>query len=239
LKLLDVQELDSKADVLRHQRAHLPETAEIAALEASRRELDAQARDARVVRDDLEAAQQKAEADVEAVRARRQRDQNRLDQGVVTQPKDLEHLQSEVANLQRRISVLEDEELAVMEELETAQATLGELETKVAEADERLAALAESRERRTAEIDAQLASLLAGRPGLVADMPADLLGLYDRLREQKGGAGAAELRARQCGGCMLSLDSAELNRIRALPSDEVVRCEECSRILVRTAESGL
>jgi predicted nucleic acid-binding Zn-ribbon protein len=59
------------------------------------------------------------------------------------------------------------------------------------------------------------------------------------LREQKGGVGAAELRARQCGGCRLGLDASELSRIRGLPEDEVVRCEECQRILVRTEESGL
>jgi hypothetical protein len=30
-----------------------------------------------------------------------------------------------------------------------------------------------------------------------------------------------------------------MNRIKAAPDDEVLRCEECRRILVRTAESGL
>ena len=234
-----MQELDAKLDLLRHQRAHLPEAAEIAALQATRRELDAQARDARIVRDDLELTRQKADADVEAVKARRKRDQDRIDQGVITNPKDLEHLQSELANLERRIGVLEDEELAVMEELETAQSTLSEAEAKLQELDERLAALTESRDAKAAALDEELAKVAAGRPGLVADMPADLLALYDRLREQKGGVGAAELRARQCGGCMLTLDSAEVSRIRALPSDEVVRCEECARIMVRTGESGL
>ena len=70
-------------------------------------------------------------------------------------------------------------------------------------------------------------------------MPADLLALYDRLRDQKGGVGAAALRARECEGCRLTLDNAELAVIRTAPSDEVIRCEECQRILVRTHESGL
>ena len=38
---------------------------------------------------------------------------------------------------------------------------------------------------------------------------------------------------------MLSLDNAELGKIRAAADDEVLRCEECQRILVRTDESGL
>ena len=70
-------------------------------------------------------------------------------------------------------------------------------------------------------------------------MPEDLLALYERLRAQKGGVGAAALRARQCGGCQLTIDAAELGVIRATAADEVVRCEECQRILVRTPESGL
>ena len=77
------------------------------------------------------------------------------------------------------------------------------------------------------------------RAPIVAGLPADLIALYDRLCELKGGVGAAPLRARQCGGCQLSLDAAELADIKAAGDDEVIRCEECQRILVRTAESGL
>ena len=72
----------------------------------------------------------------------------------------------------------------------------------------------------------------------VDGIPDVLLALYERLREQKG-IGAALLRARQCGGCNMTLDASELSRIRSAPVDEVVRCEECQRILVRTDESGL
>jgi hypothetical protein len=188
--------------------------------------------------DDLTAAQNKAESDVEAVRTRRRRDQERMDSGAVSHPKDLERMQHELATLDRRIGVLEDEELELMEQLEEAQTTLASLERRLAEYDERLATLAAGRDEKAADLEAQLTDVLAERPGAIEGMPADLLALYDKLRETKG-IGAAELRARRCGGCQLELDTAELNRIKSLPSNEVVRCEECSRILVRTAESGL
>jgi len=64
------------------------------------------------------------------------------------------------------------------------------------------------------------------------------MALYERIRTQKG-VGAAELRARQCGGCRLTLNPSDLAVIAKAPVDEVMRCEECSRILVRTGESGL
>jgi predicted nucleic acid-binding Zn-ribbon protein len=47
------------------------------------------------------------------------------------------------------------------------------------------------------------------------------------------------LRRGRCEGCHVSLSTVELNEIRAAAPDEVVRHDECRRILVRTAESGL
>lgn len=239
LRLLDVQALDARADQLRHQRARLPELAEIASLREERSRLDDRRRDAQISVEDLTAAQTKADADVEQVKARRTRDQQRIDQGLITNPKDLQRMQGELESLERRISVLEDEELEVMAALEDAQRTLDQLTAEVADADKRLALLAEERDRKTAEIDAQLAEVESERATKAEGVPEDLMGLYDKLRAQKGGVGAAELRARQCGGCRLTLDNAELSVIRSSPSDLVVRCEECSRILVRTSESGL
>src|SRR3954454_21082262 len=87
LKLLDVQELDARTDLLRHQLRTLPELAEIDRLTAQRRELDDRARDARIAVDDLTAEQRKVEADVEQVRTRRERDQQRMDEGLVSNPK--------------------------------------------------------------------------------------------------------------------------------------------------------
>jgi predicted nucleic acid-binding Zn-ribbon protein len=239
LKLLDVQALDARADLLHHQRTTLPEIAEIVTLTASRTALVDQARDLQIAVDDLTAAQKKADADVEQVKARRARDRDRMDQGLITSPKDLERMQHELETLDRRITTLEDEELEVMEELEEVQVRLTQLQVQIAEADERLAVLAAARDERTAEIDGELARLTADREPLVADVPDDLLALYAKLRESKNGVGAAELRARQCGGCRLTLDASEISQIAAAPADLVVRCEECQRILVRTPESGL
>ena len=239
LKLLEVQELDARAAQLRHQLSHLPEHAEIQELTKLRADLDDRARDAAIVVEELTDEQAKVDADVEQVKTRRTRDRDRMDQGLISNPKDLQRMQHELESLERRITSLEDQELEVMERLEEAQRSLDTLTAQVAEADERLAVLTVARDEKSAAIDGQLAEVDAARAPAVADLPADLLALYDRLRELKGGVGAAALRARQCGGCRLSLDAAEVSVIRAAPSDQVIRCEECQRILVRTDESGL
>ncbi|WP_456093966.1 zinc ribbon domain-containing protein [Nocardioides islandensis] len=234
-----MQELDSRADQLRHQRGTLPEHDDLAAITMTRQDLGNQARDARIVVDDLTAEQTKVDADVEQVRTRRDRDRSRMDQGLVSNPKDLERMQHEMASLERRIVTLEDEELEVMARLEDAQRTLEELTAQLADAEQRNRRLEEARDAKYAEIDAELATLTGQRVPVAAEVPDDLMALYDRLRAAKNGVGAAALRARQCGGCMLTLDNAEVGKIRAAAEDEVLRCEECQRILVRTEESGL
>ncbi|WP_203231352.1 zinc ribbon domain-containing protein [Nocardioides caldifontis] len=234
-----MQELDSKLDALRHQAANLPEVAELKELTATRGELDGRVRDLRVQVDDLTREQRKADADVEQVRTRRVRDQQRLDSGAVSHPKELQRLQQEMVSLDRRIAELEDVELEVMEKLEDAQQEVATLEEQLAETDRRIAELTEARDARMAGLREQAGTIRTDRAAKVGDMPADLLALYDRLREQKGGVGAALLRARRCGGCSLELNSAELADVAKKPSDEVVRCDECGRILVRTGESGL
>ena len=239
VKLLDLQQLDSRIDTLRHQRANLPELAELAALAPQRKELDDRLRDRQIQVSDLVDEQKKADRDVEAVKSRRERDQRMLDSGEVRNPKDAERMMHEMQSLERRISDLEDVELEVMERLEATQQDAAVTEKELAELVRRAETLDEARKVKEADFDKEIAALSSEREAEATGLPDDLLGLYAKLRDQKGGVGAAELRAKQCTGCHLTLDAAILRDIAAAPGDDVVRCEECGRILVRTAESGL
>ena len=239
VRLLDLQDLDSQADQLRHQRSSLPEHVRLSELTESRNRIAGQAQDARIAVDDLAAEQAKVDADVEQVKTRRERDQQRIDQGVVNNPKDIQRMQQEMVSLERRITSLEDDEIEVMERLEEAQSTLDALAAQLAETEARIVETTTVRDTKQAEIEKSLSELETRRAPLAGELPADLVGLYNRLRESKNGVGVALLRARRCGGCMLDVDNAELATIRAAADDEVIRCDECSRILVRSSESGL
>lgn len=239
LRLLELADIDAELGRISHRRRGLPEHAEIARLE----DQDAQLRDsvaALTARgSDLRRDQLKAEADVEQVRSRIDRDRQRLDGGMVSSPRELENLQSEIQSLLRRQSDLEEIVLEVMERREEVQATL---DASAAQRDQLAAELARataSRDAALAELDKQEAKASAGRADAAGATPADLLDLYDKLRAQHGGVGAAALRQRRCQGCNLTMNTVDLNAIRAAPQDEVVRCEECRRILVRIPESGL
>lgn len=238
-RLLDVQELDSRIDRLAHRRRTLPELAEIDHLRKQRQVAADQVVVAQTEADDLAREQRKADADVEQVKARRVRNQQRLDQGQVGSPKELQSLQHEIETLERRISDLEDAELEVMERLETAQAELDQLQASINEYDESLRALLQRCDAATADIDSEVGDAESERAQIVSGIPADLLRLYEKLRASHGGVGAAALVQRRCQGCRLELNAADLRDIAAAPEDEVLRCEECQRILVRTGESGL
>lgn len=188
---------------------------------------------------DLTEEQTRADADVEQVKKRRERDQGMIDAGSVGDPKALQRMLGELESLQRRISDLEDVEIEVMEKLENAQAELNERDAALEKIDREAEALEGTRARKAAELEAELLSVAEERGTTAAGMPEDLMALYEKLRGKNGGVGAAALRRRQCEGCRLTLNASDLAVIAAKPTDEVVRCEECDRILVRTSESGI
>jgi uncharacterized protein len=239
LRLLELADLDADLGRLEHRRRSLPEHAELSQLEQRDRELRDEIAAVEAREGDLKREQGKADADVEQVRARIARDRSRLDAGQVNSPRELENLQSEIESLLRRQSDLEDVELDVMERLEAAQSRLKEAGSERAAVGTDLEAVTARRDVALAEI-AGLSSVAAERrAAVVAEEPGDLIELYERLRVQHGGVGAAALRRGQCQGCHLSLNTVDLNAIRAAAADDVLRCEECRRILVRTDESGL
>ena len=238
LRLLELADLDTELGRLGHRRRTMPENAELAQLS----ERAAKVRDAITIADtnlaDLDRELARAEKDVDQVRVRIVRDNERLDAGQVSNARELESLQNEVASLRKRQGDLEEGVLELMERRESAQAlrdgTGAEAET--VGGDE--AGATARRDAAVAEIDEQEAKAAAARAAIALDVPADLLALYDKIRASSG-LGAAPLRRGQCGGCREMLSTVELNEVRAAAPDEVIRHEECRRILVRTAESGL
>jgi predicted nucleic acid-binding Zn-ribbon protein len=238
LRLLELADLDAELARLEHRRRALPEAAEFARLEARATEL----KDAIVVAEtelgDLTREQARAERDVDQVRARIDRDRARLDAGQVAAARELASLQSEIESLHRRQDDLEEVVLELMERREALESRRDELSAERDSLGGELAAVAARRDAALKEIDEQAARAGEQRASIVSEVPADLFKLYEQIRSTKG-VGAAALRAGRCEGCHLTLNTVDLNQIRAAAPDEVVRCEECRRILVRTPESGL
>jgi predicted nucleic acid-binding Zn-ribbon protein len=238
LRLLDLQAADTALAQLAHRRMTLPELAALAERGERATRLADDLVDAETRVGDMAGEQRRLENEVDAVRARAARDEQRLQTGGLP-PKELEGLQHEVTTLARRQSSLEDDLLEVMEQREEADATLAELITQRTVIDGERAELEAARDATFAEIDASIAERTKERAAVASELPPELMTLYERAREHGGGVGAAMLRNRRCEGCRIELSGSELSAVRTASPDEVVRCDNCRRILVRTAESGL
>lgn len=237
LRLLDLAEVDAELTRLAHRRRTLPEHAELNQAEAAVRS----AKDSLVATEtsaaDLDRDIRRLERDVEGVRARTERDRTLL-AGAGVGAKQAADLQHELDTLARRQAVLEDEQLEVMERREALGVDLTHALGVLAEAERTLADVTVRRDTALADIDAAEAGRARARAQIVTAVPADLLAGYERRREQRG-VGAAALRDRRCQACRLDLDRTALSALRSAPPDEIVHCEECGVILVRTAEAGL
>lgn len=231
--------MDTEIAQLQHQRSSLPEHAKVAEMLADRKRLLGDYTQAETRVSDLQREQAKAEADLEPVRARKVRNQQRIDSGAVNDPKSLRGLIDEVEHLTRRISDLEDAELEVMEELEQATNRFTELQQRRSTIEDEIRAVMRVRDDQVGELDRKLEHAGTEREVIAAKIPEALLAAYEKTRASKGGVGAAELVHGRCTGCRLDLNAADLRDYAAATADEVLRCEECGRILIRTQNSGL
>ncbi len=231
-RLLVVQDLDTQLDRLAHRRTEVPALARLADLATREADLATALVASRTAAGDLRRELTKAEGDVEQVRVRARRDQDRLDSGAVS-AKEALGLTSELESLARRRAELEEVELDVMERLEAHTAALDELETAHAQVETQRAETTAERDAAFAELDTESARVRSERATAAEGLDAGLLALYEKLRGQLAGRGAAALVGRQCQGCRMELNPLDLEAIKAAPADQVVRCEECGRILVR------
>ncbi len=235
-RLLDLAGADADLDRITHRRRTLPELTEIGQVEVALRTCKDAVVAADTVIGDLDRDASKLEGEIDAVRAREDRDRGLLKSGVgARQVTDLEH---ELETLQRRQGVLEDELLEIMERREAAGIHADKAREDLVAAEQKLADATDRRDHALADLEVAEQRRTADRAGIVTDIPADLRAMYERIRSQKG-TGAALIRARRCGSCRLELDRSAISALRDGAADEVLRCEECGVILVRTAESGL
>jgi predicted nucleic acid-binding Zn-ribbon protein len=233
-----LQAIDTRLEQIAHAKGRLPEHAKLQELEARASALDTEMVRARTELSDVQREVAKAEADVQLVRDRAARDQARLDSGTGS-AKDLQAIQHELQSLSRRQSELEDVEIEIMERAEACEAEMTRLEAELAALTTEIEEATQARDAALRDLEREAATVGAPRADTVAGVGEDLVALYEKIRAQSGGLGAAALRQRRCGGCQLELNNVDMSRIKAAPSDEVLRCEECRRILVRTAESGI
>ncbi|APA97166.1 uncharacterized protein NS506_03110 [Nocardia seriolae] len=236
-KLLDLAAVDAELTRIEHRRKVLPEAQEVARLEGERTTRKDAAVKVEIKMDDLDRDIRKLEGEIEAVRKREERDRGMLTAGSVG-AKQLSELQHELGSLERRRKVLEDDLLEVMEQREAESAAHDHAGANLDKAEADLIDAERRRDEALADLAVAQQRCESDRAALSGAFPADLLAAYDKQRTTYG-VGAALLQARRCGACRIELDRGEISRISQTAPNVVVRCPECSAILVRTKHSGL
>lgn len=231
--LLAVQEHDTSVDQLVHRRANLPSRTELDQVMAELSTLERGAAEVEEARHALGRDQQKLEDEITSLNEKANHHDKALYSGAVTNPRELQAMQDEIASLKRRISQLEDQELELMEQIEPLDQRLATFAASRTSLDERAAALRAQIAEEEVEIDAELDQVRGERDTLVAAVEPELLAEYDSLRKRLGGIAIARLVGGSCQGCHLGLPAVEVDRIKKLSPDEPVHCEECGRLLAR------
>ncbi|MCX2952239.1 zinc ribbon domain-containing protein [Lentzea sp. NEAU-D7] len=236
-RLLDLAAVDAELARVTHRRRTLPEIAEIAEAEQQVRAKQDALVAVETTLTDLDRDVKRQETEIDQVRARGERDRKLLQSGSVG-AKQLTDLEHELATIQRRQGILEDDLLELMERREAVDADASFARVELDKARATLKDAAARRDEALADLEATETRRTADRSTMAKGFPDDLLKAYDRQREQRG-IGAALIQSRRCGACRIELDRSAVSKLKEAAADEVVRCEECGAILVRTSESGL
>src|SRR3984957_2370183 len=125
--LLALQDVDTALQQHRHRRAHLPERAELAAIDQQTAQLEREVREVGAGRDEIAGRQATVEADLAATEARAAAVNARLYGGEVRASRELQAMAADVETLKARASALEDHVLELMELREPHDARLARL----------------------------------------------------------------------------------------------------------------
>ncbi|EGD55775.1 zinc ribbon domain-containing protein [Gordonia neofelifaecis] len=236
-QLLDLAELDADIAKARHERRNLPEDAALAELATEMETIREDRARAQVAVDDLQTEYERVDAELTGTSEHLRRDRSQIDSGSLNH-KALSELQHEVTGLERRAEALETELLEVMEQQEATGVEAERTEAALLHATERELDLISRRDAAGIAVDERVEDLETKRSAAADGIDAALLAIYEKLRSQ-GKVGAGLVRQRRCGACRMEMDPRTLAGIAAADDDEVLRCEECGAIMVRTEQSGL
>ena len=231
-KLLELQSVLTAIDQLNHKAKTLPIAKELdlvrAAVPVAENELVAR----KTAVSDLQILVKRADADVEQVRLRIERDSALVDGGSLS-AKDLVNMQHELETLKRRQATLEDEELEVMAQVEAAQKQVDEQVLVLNELQEKFKTLSDEHAAIMSEINSEKSEKEIVANQIRESIEPELLKFFDKIRLDHSGIGAAALTGKTCGGCRIEISATDLAVINSAAEDEVIRCDECRRILIR------
>ena len=226
-----LMEADRWIERVRSQRDHLPESVELAELERQLRELLAELKGAEAVLAPLAALSDQTSKESERLRLRA-RDLDHALGASTASARELTAIQGELTHVRERLSDSEDRELAVLEELEPAQARVEEIKGLAQPGVRRRSELMETIKELRASLEDEVASLTTDRIDRAREVAPALLARYDAALARVGTSGASQVIEGRCDGCRLRLSPLDYDHFKVLAADTFMDCPECGRILL-------
>jgi predicted nucleic acid-binding Zn-ribbon protein len=229
-RILDLQELDSAIARLEHRREQLEAGEELSAARKEMEDAESRLGEVRLALDAVVRESSRLEHEIDSMGAKLDAENKRMYDGSIANPKELEALQHEIASARERRSRSEDQLLDQMVRREDLEARAAEADAELAAARARVDAIGGDALKELEAVEAELAERRRERDALAPELDEELLELYDDLRRQKKGVGAAAIVDGVCQACHEKLSAVELDRLKH--TDDVKRCEYCRRIVV-------
>lgn len=224
-KLLVLQDRDRQVIRHRYQLSRVgPERAALlSSAEATQQGLEAAKSDANRIESERKKLELEAESKLEQI-------QKYSSQQLQTKKnEEYRALSNEINNCKKVISDLEDQQIALLDQLDQAKERIKEAEiaAKTAKdlADTNVADLA----NREATLKEELEALLAARAGLTEGIDPPTLDRYERLLKIKGENSVVGADRGICAGCHVKLPVQIM--ISAQGQKDVVNCSNCGRIV--------
>jgi uncharacterized protein len=221
-----LHEIDEEAVRHETERARFPEQrkaleARVATERKKLGELDARAAK-------LEKRRRELERDIAAFEAQEKKYRTQLD--AVTDQKQFEAVQHEIAGVAGKRSDLETEALTLMDDEERTAAERPHVAESLAKAERDAATALEAMAAVDARVDGVVAALDARRAAEVAQLDPPLRTRYERARQLRGGRAVAAIDKGSCGGCYSGLAPHALQEARK--RERMLVCDGCGRLLM-------
>ncbi|MGZ5291611.1 MAG: zinc ribbon domain-containing protein [Actinomycetota bacterium] len=229
-RVLELQELDTSIDRLEQRRAQLEAGEALAAARRAMELAESRLGELRLALDEVARESSRLEHEIDTMGSKLVAEEKRMYDGSIANPKELEALQHEIASLKDRRARAEDQLLEQMERREDLDARAATADVEANAARAHLEEVGGDAANELDRIVADVQERRATREALTPELDEELLELYEDLRRQKKGIGAAAIVDGVCQGCHEKLSAVELDHLKR--EDGVKRCEYCRRIVV-------
>jgi predicted nucleic acid-binding Zn-ribbon protein len=153
----------------------------------------------------------------------------RMRMNLIKNIRELQALQHEVDQIKQQNFLLEEDLIAVMEDLDARGAVLHEREEELKTLEQAWGEQKAGLEAQVAELDKAVAATAGGRQEIAARLSADLIGRYEMLFQKRGGTAVVPLAHGICQGCYMNIPPQLANDIRR--NERLNVCPSCNRIL--------